>query len=145
MGGLLERIREDIKSAMREHNDFLRDTLRMVNGALKQVEIDERKSLSDSDVEKILQKQIKLRLDAVEQYKLGKRDDLVEKESKEIAMIEKYLPERMSDAELEEKLKEIIASTETKTIGAVMSAAKTAIGSRADGRRISEAAKRLLG
>jgi uncharacterized protein YqeY len=130
---------------MREHNDFLRDTLRMVNGALKQVEIDERKSLSDSDVEKILQKQIKLRLDAVEQYKLGKRDDLVEKESKEIAMIEKYLPERMSDAELEEKLKEIIASTETKTIGAVMSAAKTAIGSRADGRRISEAAKRLLG
>jgi uncharacterized protein YqeY len=143
--GLLEKIREDIKTAMRSRDDFTRDTLRVVNGALKQVEIDERRSLSDADVEKILQKQIKQRLEAIEQFVIGKRDDLVEKERKEMAIIEGYLPKQLSDAELEAKLKEIIAGLEQKTIGAVMAAAKAAIGAQADGRRISEAAKRALG
>ncbi|MDR2152744.1 MAG: GatB/YqeY domain-containing protein [Helicobacteraceae bacterium] len=143
--GVVERIREDIKTAMRERNDFVRDTLRTVNGALKQVEIDERKTLSDADAEKILQKQIKQRLDAIEQYAIGKREDLVEKERKEITIIEGYLPKQLSDEELEAKLKTIIGGLEQKTIGAVMGAAKTAIGSQADGKRISQIAKRLLG
>jgi uncharacterized protein YqeY len=129
---------------MRERNEFLRDTLRQVNGALKQAEIDERKSLSDADAEKILQKQVKRRIEAIEQYTIGKRDDLAEKERKEIAIIEQYLPKQLSDEELESELKAVIASLEQKTIGAVMSAAKTAIGSKADGKRISQAAKRLL-
>ncbi|MDR0664746.1 MAG: GatB/YqeY domain-containing protein [Helicobacteraceae bacterium] len=142
--GIVERIREDVKAAMRERNEFLRDTLRQVNGALKQAEIDERKSLSDADAEKILQKQVKRRIEAIEQYTIGKRDDLAEKERKEIAIIEQYLPKQLSDEELESELKAVIASLEQKTIGAVMSAAKTAIGSKADGKRISQAAKRLL-
>ncbi|GHS86851.1 aspartyl-tRNA amidotransferase subunit B [Campylobacterota bacterium] len=142
---LVEKIREDMKNAMRSGDAFLRDTLRMANGAIKQVEIDTRKVLSDAETEKILQKQIKLRLDAIEQYKAGSRTDLVEKESKEIAIIEAYLPKQMSDAELETALKEIIASAEQKTIGSIMAAAKSAIGTRADGKRISEAAKKLLG
>ncbi|MDR1912314.1 MAG: GatB/YqeY domain-containing protein [Helicobacteraceae bacterium] len=143
--GLTEKIREDVKTAMRERDDFRRDTLRNVVGALKQVEIDERKSLSDADVEKILQKQIKLRLDAIAQYKAGNRIDLVEKESKEVAIIEGYLPKQLNDEQLEAKLQTIIAALDQKTIGAVMSAAKTAIGSQADGKRISEIAKKLLG
>jgi uncharacterized protein YqeY len=142
---LLQRIKEDIKTAMRERNDFERDALRMVSGAMKQVEIDERRSLSDADAEKILQKQIKLRREAIEQYKLGKRDDLVEKEQKEMAIIERYLPKQLNDADLEATLKAIIEGLEQKTIGAVMSAAKAAIGSQADGKRISETAKRILG
>ncbi|MDR2034075.1 MAG: GatB/YqeY domain-containing protein [Helicobacteraceae bacterium] len=143
--GLAEKIREDVKTAMRERDDFRRDTLRNVVGALKQVEIDERKSLGDADVEKILQKQIKLRLDAIAQYKVGNRADLVEKESKEVAIIEGYLPKQLNDEQLEAKLQTIIAALDQKTIGAVMSAAKPAIGSQADGKRISEIAKKLLG
>ncbi|MDR2639072.1 MAG: GatB/YqeY domain-containing protein [Helicobacteraceae bacterium] len=143
--GLLEKIREDIKTAMRDRDEFKRDTLRVVNGALKQVEIDERRSLSDADVEKILQKQIKQRLEAIEQYTIGKRDDLAEKERKEMAIIESYLPKQLSDEELDAKLKAIVAGLEQKTLGAAMAAAKAAIGAQADGRRISEAAKRALG
>jgi uncharacterized protein YqeY len=142
---LLKRIRDDIKTAMREHNAFLRDTLRNVNGALKQVEIDERRELSDVDVERILQKQIKQRQDSVEQYRLGKREDLVDKENKEIAIIEGYLPKQLSDQELEAALKEIIARLDQKTIGAVMAEAKKIIGAKADGRRISAKAKELIG
>jgi uncharacterized protein YqeY len=141
---LIVKIRDDIKTAMREQNAFLRDTLRMVNGAIKQVEIDERRELTDSDVEKILQKQIKLRRDAIEQYQQGKRADLVEKESKEIEIIENYLPKQLSDAELESVLRAIVDKLENKTIGNVMTEAKKVIGSSADGKRISAKAKELL-
>jgi uncharacterized protein YqeY len=143
--GLLEKIRDDIKNAMRKHDTFLRDTLRNVNGALKQVEVDERRMLSDADVERILQKQIKQRQDSVEQYRLGKREDLAEKENREITIIESYLPKQFSDQELEAELKEIIARLDQKTIGAVMAEAKKTIGAKADGRRISAKAKDLLG
>ena len=142
---ILEQIKDDVKTAMREHNAFLRDTLRMVSGAVKQVEIDERRVLSDQDITKILQKQIKQRQDAIEQYKLGGRADLVEKESAEVAIIEKYLPRQLSDSELEAQLGVIIAELETKTIGAVMNKAKEVIGTAADGKRISQFAKQLLG
>ncbi|GHV08483.1 aspartyl-tRNA amidotransferase subunit B [Campylobacterota bacterium] len=142
---ILAQIREDTKQAMRDHDNLTRDTLRNIAGAIRQIEIDERKELSDAETEKALQKQIKLRLDAIEQYKVGKRDDLVEKESGEVAIIERYLPKQLSDDELETTLKAIVASLETKTIGGVMAKAKEVIGSRADGKRISAKAKELLG
>ena len=98
--GVREQILEDIKTAMKSGDHFRRDSLRMLNAALKQVEVDERISLSDERVFSILQSEIKRRNDSVEQYRAGGRDDLVQKEQGEIEIIASYLPAQLSDAEL---------------------------------------------
>lgn len=102
---LREQILEDIKSAMKSGDTFKRDALRMVNAALKQVEVDERIKLSDERVISILQKEIKSRVDSVEAYKKGGRDDLVKKEQGEIELIKTYLPAELSDDELKDEIK----------------------------------------
>ncbi len=145
MATLQERIKEDLKSAMREKNAFVRDTLRSLSGAIKQVEVDERRALGDADIETLLQKQIKMRKDAIEQYRAGGRDDLVQQEQSEIALLENYLPEQLSDEELDVLLKEIIDGCEPKAMGPVMAEAKKRVGTRAEGKRISQRVKALLG
>lgn len=142
-----ERILEDIKVAMKEKDNFRRDTLRLINSVIKQVEVDERVEMTDEKVLPILQSQIKRRLDSVEQYKKGGRNDLAENEEDEIKIICEYLPKQLSEVELETKIKEIISkigASGAKDLGAVMKAAKDQIGAASDGKRISECAKRLL-
>ena len=144
---LKERIKNDMKDAMRAKDTAKRDTLRNINAAIKQIEVDERRELSDADVEGILMKYGKQREDAMAQFKDAGRDDLVAKEEAELELVKSYLPEPMDDAELEETLKSIIAETgaeSMKDMGRVMGKAKEVIGSRADGGRISQVVKRLL-
>ena len=144
---LRTQIKDDIKTAMKAKEVQKRDALRLLDSAMKQVEVDERKELSDDDVMAIIAKQIKQRNDAAEQYKAAGRDDLLEKELSEIAIYETYLPAQLSDEELSEALKAIIAETgaaSMKDMGKVMGAAKTKIGSQADGKRINECVKALL-
>ena len=145
---LKERIKNDMKEAMRAKDTAKRDTLRNINAAIKQIEVDERRELSDSDVEAILMKYAKQREDAMAQFKDAGRDDLVAKEQAELDLVKSYLPEPMDDSELEETLKGIIAEVgaeSMKDMGKVMAKAKEVIGSRADGGRISQTVKRLLG
>ncbi|EAU00513.1 GatB/YqeY domain-containing protein [Campylobacter curvus] len=142
-----EQILADIKEAMKSKNEFVRDTLRTINAALKQVEVDERIEMTDEIVLPLLQKEIKKRQDSVELYLKGGREDLANKERSEIDIIVKYLPKQLSDNELEKKIKQIIASvgaSSIKELGAVMKAAKEQIGASADAKRISEVVKRLL-
>ena len=87
-----EQILEDIKTAMKEKDNFRRDTLRLINSVIKQVEVDERIEMTDEKVLPILQTQIKRRMDSIEQYKNGGRDDLAQNEQKEIDIINGYLP-----------------------------------------------------
>ena len=144
---LKEQIKNDIKDAMRAKDITRRDTLRNIQAGIKQVEVDERKEVTDTDVEAILAKYLKQREDAKAQFAKAGRDDLADKEDAEIAIVSSYLPEPMSDEELEEALKEVIASTgaeSMKDMGKVMGAAKSAIGSRADGGRINQVVKKLL-
>ena len=144
---LKERIKNDIKEAMRAKDTAKRDTLRNINAAIKQVEVDERRELSDSDVEKILMKYVKQREDAIAQFKEAGRDDLVAKDEAELELVRSYLPEPMDDSELEETLSAIISEVgaqSMKDMGKVMAKAKEAIGSRADGGRISQTVKKLL-
>ncbi len=144
---LKERIKNDIKEAMRAKETAKRDTLRNLQAAIKQIEIDERRELSDADVEAVLLKYAKQREDAKTQFAVAGRDDLVAKEEAELAVVKSYLPEPLSDAELESILKEIIAQTgaeSMKDMGKVMGAAKAQIGSRADGGRINQIVKGLL-
>ncbi len=141
------QIKDDIKTAMKAKDVETRDALRLLDSALKQIEVDERKELSDDDVIAIISKQIKQRNDAATQYKDAGRDDLLEKELAEIAIFERYMPQQLSDEELEATLKTIIAQTGAKSMkdmGKVMGAAKSAIGSQADGKRINECVKKLL-
>ncbi len=145
---LKEQIKYDIKEAMRAKETNRRDTLRNITAAIKQIEVDERIEVDDAIVEKILMKYAKQREDAIVQFRDAGRDDLVAKDKAELTLVMSYLPEPMSDEELEGILKEIIASTgasSMKDMGKVMGAAKGAVGSRADGGRINQIVKRLLG
>ncbi len=147
MSDLKKRLQNDLKEAMKQKDTFKRDVIRFVMSAIKQIEVDERKELSDSDIEAILVKQIKQRNDAIQQFREGGRDDLVEKNEKELEILKSYLPEPMSEDEVREILKEIIEDTGAegmKDMGKVMGAAKSRIGSRAEGRVINQIAKELL-
>ena len=144
---LKEQIKNDIKDAMRNKDITKRDTLRNIQASIKQIEVDERKEVTDSEVEAILSKYLKQREDAKAQFLVAGRDDLVAKEDEEISIVQCYLPEPMSDEKLETTLKEIITQVgaeSMKDMGKVMGAAKNTIGSRADGARINQLVKQLL-
>ena len=141
------QIKSDIKDAMRAKDTVKRNTLRNIQAAVKQIEVDERREVTDADMEAIMVKYLKQREDAKTQFADAGRDDLVAKEDAEIAIIKPYLPEPMDDAELEAVLKDVIASVgaeSMKDMGKVMGGAKAAIGSRADGGRINQMVKKLL-
>ena len=139
-----EQILADIKEAMKAKDEFKRDTLRTLNAALKQVEVDQRIEMTDEVVLPLLQKEIKKRADSVELYLKGAREDLAKKEQSEIELIKAYLPAQLSDDELKEKIKSIIEKVD-KNLGAVMKMAKDEIGASAEAKRISMIAKELLG
>jgi len=124
-----------------------RDALRLLTSAFKQIEVDERKELSDEDVIKIIQTQVKRRNDAATQYRDAGRDDLLQIELDEISFYEVYLPAQMSDEKLSSALKEIsakVGATTAKDMGKVMGAASKELAGKADGKRISECVKSLL-
>lgn len=139
-----EQILADIKEAMKAKDEFKRDTLRTLNAALKQVEVDQRIEMTDEVVLPLLQKEIKKRADSVELYLKGAREDLAKKEQSEIELIKAYLPAQLSDDELKEKIKNIVEKV-GKNLGAVMKMAKDEIGASAEAKRISMIAKELLG
>ncbi|EFU2414920.1 GatB/YqeY domain-containing protein [Campylobacter coli] len=144
---LKEQILNDIKEAMKQKDDFKRDTLRTLNAAFKQVEVDERIELSDERILKIIASEIKKRKDAIELYSKGGREDLAQKEQKEIALFESYLPQQLSDEELQAALKEMIANlgvSSLKDQGLVMKEVKAKFGARVDGKRLNVTLRELL-
>ncbi len=147
MSNLKAQITQDIKDAMKSGDSFKRDTLRMLSSAIKQVEVDERKTLDDNDIIQILKKACKQREEAASQYKQANRMDLFEKETQEMNIILAYLPKQLNDDELLAALKPIIAelsATNIKDLGKVMPVAIQKLGSVADGKRISTLLKKLL-
>lgn len=144
---LRDKINNDIKEAMKAKENAKRDALRLLSSALKQIEVDERKELSDEDVIKIILSQIKRRDDAAAQYKDAGREELMQKELDEIAFYKVYLPAQLSDDELKEAIKAIIqkvGAATIKDIGKVMGAASKELSGKAEGKRINECAKALL-
>ena len=144
---LRETINTDVKNAMKAKETKKRDALRLLMSAFKQIEVDERRELSDDDVIKIIQTQVKRRNDAATQYKDAGRDDLLQIELDEIAFYEIYLPAQLSDDELATELKDIISkvgASTPKDMGKVMGMASKALAGKADGKRISECVKTLL-
>ncbi len=144
---LRETVNQDVKVAMKAKDAKKRDALRLLTSAFKQIEVDERKELSDDDVIKIIQTQIKRRNDAATQYKDAGRDDLMQQELDEISYYEVYLPTQLTDEELENELKAIVekvGATSPKDMGKVMGMASKELAGRADGKRISTCVKALL-
>ena len=144
---LRETINQAIKDAMKAKETKKRDALRLLTSAFKQIEVDERKELSDDDVIKIIQTQVKRRNDAATQFRDGGREDLMQIELDEIGFYEIYLPAQLSDEELEAAIKEIIAkvgATTIKDMGKIMGVASKELAGIADGKRVSECVKSIL-
>ncbi len=143
---LKEQLKDDLKTAMRAKEIVKRDCIRAINTMIKQIEVDERKELTDEDILKLIQKGIKQREEAVTQYKEASRDDLVQKEQEQINVFKEYLPQQMSDEDLESKMKELIVevgATSMKDIGKVMGQASKRFAGVADGKRINEMTKKF--
>lgn len=145
---LKQKLKDDLKLAMREKNIVKRDSIRAINTMIKQIEVDERKELNDEDILKLIQKGIKQREEAITQYKEASREDLVEKEQEQVDVFKEYMPQQLSDEDLETAMKEIIAevgATTIKDMGKVMGTASKKLAGVADGKRINEMTKKLLG
>lgn len=141
------RLQNDIKTAMRSGDKLGLITLRMLSAAIKQREIDERIVLDDAQVLAVVEKLIKQRREAATQYEAGNRPDLAAKELAEIALLQAYLPEPLSEAELDALIERALAETgaaSIKDMGRIMAALKPAIQGRADMAIVSARVKGRL-
>jgi uncharacterized protein len=145
---LYGKIEDDIKSALKAQDALKVSVLRMVLAAVKTLEIDRKiKRAQDNDVLSIIQKQIKQHKDSIEQFGKGGRKDLEDKEKKELVILESYMPEQLTEDELENIVKEAIASTGAQTksdVGKVMKEAMDKGKGRADGKAVNQVAMRIL-
>lgn len=142
------RLQNDIKTAMRGGDKLGLITLRMLSAAIKQREIDERIVLDDAQVVAVVEKLIKQRREAATQYEAGNRADLAAKELAEIVLLQAYLPEPLSEAELDALIEAALAETgaaSIKDMGRIMAALKPAIQGRADMAIVSARVKGRLG
>lgn len=145
---LKDQIISDMTAAMKAKDAARTSTLRMIKAAIMNREKEGGGAVTDEDVLKLLRSQVKQRRDSVEQYQKAGRQELVDKETAEIAVIESYLPQAASEAEIEEAVSQAIAetgATSMKDMGAVMKAVMPKLaGKNADGRTVSETVKKRL-
>ena len=139
---LTEKIESDIKEAMKSKDEIRLGALRMLKAAVGNFLIEKKKpKAEDAEVLALIQKQVKLRQDSIEGFQKGGRMDLVDKETKEKTILEAYLPEALSDAELEALVKKAVQETGAKTkadTGKVMKEVMARAAGRADGKRINQ-------
>ena len=144
---LKERITEDMKAAMRASEKERLLTIRMVQAAIKQREVDERVVLDDTQVIAVIEKMVKQRRESIAAFEQGGRADLAEKEQSEIALLQVYLPAQLSAAEVDALIKEAIATTgatSMKDMGKVMGAVKAKAAGRAEMGAVSASIKAAL-
>jgi uncharacterized protein YqeY len=145
---LKERITDDMKAAMRAGEKERLGVIRMITAAIKQREVDERIVLDDTQVLSVLEKMIKQRKESLAQFQAGNRQDLVDKESAEITLLQGYMPSRLSDAEVDALIADAIAATgaaSIKDMGKVMGIIKTKAQGRADMAAVGAKIKAKLG
>lgn len=144
---LKEQLMEDFKVAMRNKEKLKKDVLMMARAAVKQKEVDTRTELSDDDVIDIIAKQIKQKKDSIEDFKKANRDDLVDQAESEIKLLEPYMPEQLSEEEVEAIVKEAIAATNAESMrdmGKVMGSVMPKVKGRADGGIVNQMVKKHL-
>jgi hypothetical protein len=144
---LKDRITEDMKAALRAKDSARLGAIRFLQAAIKQREVDERVEADDAAVMSIIDKLIKQRRDSIGQFEAAGRQDLVDKETAELALLQSYLPPQLTDAELEAAVDAVIAETGSSgaaAMGKVMAALKPRIAARADIGKASALVKKKL-
>lgn len=137
---LKARINDDVKAAMRAGDARRRDALRLLLAALKQREVDERKELTDAEVIAVVEKMIKQRRDSIVQFEQGGRQDLADAEKFELDVLQTYMPQALSEAEIEAAVTGAIQESDAKgmaDMGKVMAALKPKLAGRADMGKVS--------
>jgi uncharacterized protein YqeY len=145
---LKDRIKDDIKQAMRDKDEARLVTLRMLAAAIQRKEVDERVTLDDTQVIAVIEKQLKQARESIEQYQKGGRADLADKEKREMAVFQVYMPAALSDAEVDKLIAESIAATgatSIKDMGKVMGVVKPKVQGRADMGALGAKIKAKLG
>jgi hypothetical protein len=141
---LKDKINEDMKGAMRSKDAALLGTIRLIQAAIKQKEVDDRIVLNDSNVIVIIEKMLKQRSDSIEAFKKANRKDLVDKEEFEVVVLKKYMPQQMELAEVDKIIQEIIKKTgasSMKDMGPVMSQVKEILAGKANMAEVSKIIK----
>jgi uncharacterized protein YqeY len=145
---LLDRIQQDMVSAMKSKDEARLGALRMMKSALKKFEVDSMKPLNEGTEMQVVQTLVKQRRESADLFRKGNRPELADKEEAEIQLLESYLPSAPSSAELEDAVAAAIAetgATSSKQMGAVMKAASAKLaGKRVDGKALSEMVKQRL-
>ncbi len=144
---LRERLAQDLKAAMKDRDTELRDTIRFILSAVKNVEIDKRAPLTADEEIALLRTQAKQRRDSIDQFRAGGRDELADREAAELAILERYLPQQMDDDELPAFVKQGIEEAGAqgpKDMGKVMGVLNKRTQGRVDGRRLSTAVRESL-
>ena len=144
---LISDIKNDLKQAMLDKNDLVRDTIRMFLSEVQRFEIDNKEEVDDSRAVQIINKMIKQRNDSIFQFKEGGREDLADKEQKEVDILSEYKPEQLSEEEISTKVKEVVQEVDAKSmqdIGKVMGVLKSALAGKADMGLVSKIVKDQL-
>ena len=144
---LKERLSEDMKNAMRAKDQLSLSTIRLINAAIKQYEVDERAEADDAKVIALITKMVKQRKDSAKIYTDAGRQDLADKENAEIEVINRYLPQMMSAAEIEQAVAAAVAQTGAAgmaDMGKVMGVLKTSLAGKADMAEVNKILKAAL-
>ena len=145
---LESKLNDDMKAALKSKDAVRVSVIRMLKADITLTAVrSSKQSLSDDEITKVIQKQIKQRNDSIEQFTNGARPDLAAKEKTELEVLKSYVPDQMDDAELEALVSSVIEKTgarEPKDMGRVMKEVLDAASARVDGKRVSSAVRRLL-
>lgn len=145
--GLLQQIKENLKTAMKGKREIELSVLRLVSAAIKNEAINSKKSeqdLSEEEVIKVLKKEAKKRKDAIDSYSKGGRNDLAQGEEKELEIINKYLPAEMGEVEIGQIVDEVLSTLTDINFGVVMKEVVSRLAGRADGKLVSRVVKDKL-
>ncbi|WP_097067987.1 GatB/YqeY domain-containing protein [Nitrosovibrio sp. Nv4] len=137
---LKQQIAEDMKAAMREGDAKRRDAIRLLRAAIKQREVDERIELDDAAVVAVIEKMLKQRRDSIAQYEAAQRNDLADAEKYEVSVLQAYMPQALSDVEVEGAINEAISAVGAKgqqDMGRVMAVLRSELSGRADMAKVS--------
>ncbi len=144
---LLEQIQNDLKTALKERNELQVSTLRLLLSETHNRQIEKQAELVDEDIVGVLRKEVKKRQESIEAYEKGGRQELADKESKELIILSKYLPQEMSPKELEKIVKEVIVEVGAQgpsDFGKVMGVIMGKVKGKIDGTKVADAVKKLL-
>jgi uncharacterized protein len=144
---LAEKLLDDMKSAMKARDELKVSTLRLARSAIGNAEIEKGRDLTDEEILETLERESKRRREAIDSYEKGGRQDLVDKETKELAILSEYLPKQFDEAEVEKVVREVAAelgAVSAKDKGRMMSAVMPRFRGRADGRVVTQIVDRVL-